>query len=222
VPIGNVITTGMVGKTYMVVVTNLESGQNCMFNITIVDQHPPLVVCPADTTLPCTANLTEYSGLAPEDITECSGDVTITFNDVLIFPMECIGDTVSQYRRTYVITDQYNNFTTCEQVISLIKASLEDVIFPSNIMGDEALSCAPPPDLSPEATGYPRVGDGNILNGQFCNLSAIYQDTELPLCGASYKIMRIWTVFDMCAGNISVTDTQFIEVIDDTPPVVTA
>lgn len=222
VPIGNVITTGMVGKTYMVVVTNLESGQNCMFNITIVDQHPPLVVCPADTTLPCTANLTEYSGLALEDITECSGDVTITFNDVLIFPMECIGDTVSQYRRTYVITDQYNNFTTCEQVISLIKASLEDVIFPSNIMGDEALSCAPPPDLSPEATGYPRVGDGNILNGQFCNLSAIYQDTELPLCGASYKIMRIWTVFDMCAGNISVTDTQFIEVIDDTPPVVTA
>ena len=51
VPSGNVVTYDMVGQTFMVIITDSESQQSCMTNITVVDQQAPIVLCPEDVNL---------------------------------------------------------------------------------------------------------------------------------------------------------------------------
>ena len=133
-----------------------------MAMITVVDKQAPLVNCPEDVTLDCTADLDEYNPLLPGDISDCSS-TTLTMNDELLSTGICIGSTFSQYLRTYVIADAFNNADTCEQLISLSKASLAGVIFPPSLTGPTALSCSPLPDTLPSNTGYPTYNGNDIV-----------------------------------------------------------
>lgn len=218
---GDVITDEMIGDTFIVMATIPTAGQACMFEIVVVDKQDPVVTCPNDVSLPCNTVLDEYIGLTPDDVSDCSS-FTIYQDDELVSSGNCVGDTVSLYRRTYIIVDTFNNADTCIQSIALLKADLEDVVFPVDLIGDDALSCSPPPVILPSNTGYPTVDGQPILNGGFCNLSAVSSDLELPICDGSYKIMRTWTVFDWCAGNADTIDVQVIEILDTTPPAITA
>ena len=221
VSIGNIITSEMIGNTYMVIVTHPQSGQSCMAMITIVDKQAPLVNCPEDVTLDCTTDLDEYNPLLPGDISDCSS-TTLTMDDQLLSTGICIGSIFSQYLRTYVIADAFNNADTCEQLISLSKASLTGVIFPPSLTGPTALSCFPLPDTLPSNTGYPTYNGNDIVNGSICNLSAIYSDDIADICSGSYKIFRTWTVVDWCNNNQSTTSMQIIEILDETLPIVQA
>ena len=219
--IGNVIDSSMLGNTYMVSISHPASNQSCMMMIIVVDKQAPEVNCPDDVTLECTTNLEEYNALLPDDITDCS-ETTVSIDDQLISSGNCVGDIVSQYLRTYTVRDTFGNAIICEQLISLVKANLLDVDFPADLTGPDALNCFPAPDTSPSNTGYPSVNGGDILIGAFCNLTATSSDISAPLCSGSYKIFRTWTVVDWCANNQSISSVQVIEVIDTTPPVVTA
>ncbi len=221
VPIGNVINASMIGNTYMVVVSHPSSGQSCMTAIQVVDKQAPLIDCPNDITLACTADLSEYEGLLPENVSDCSG-TTISIDDQLLFSGMCQGPFVSQFKRTYTVQDDYQNVSTCTQIISKTKVSLGNVEFPPNLTGPDALSCAPSPDTSPENTGYPSVGGNDIQSGNFCNLYAGFSDITVNICSGSYKIIRTWTVVDWCDSSASTAGTQWIEVLDKTPPVVSA
>jgi Secretion system C-terminal sorting domain len=221
IPIGDVITANMIGNTYMVIVTDVPSGQSCMTTIIVNDKQAPLVNCPEDVTLACNSDLSEYNGLLPQDISDCS-ETEVSIDDQLQSSGNCAGDIISQYLRTYTVVDEYGNAAICEQLISLAKASLADVTFPPNLTGTGALECFPAPDTSPDHTGYPTVDGNDILNGTFCNLSAVYTDIQIPLCIGSYKIMRTWTVVDWCNNNQSTSATQVIEVLDKTDPIVDA
>lgn len=220
VPIGNVITAEMIGNIYMAIITHTESGQSCMFTVIIVDTQAPIVVCPDDVTLTCTADLEAYSDIDINEVEDCS-PVTMTIDDSPIFLSQCFGNIISQYLRTYTIRDSFLNTTVCEQIISLEKAAITDVTFPPDLSGLTALSCFPVPDTSPDNTGYPSVDGGEIIGGNHCNLLSSFTDLQIPLCSGSYKIMRTWTVMDWCI-NSSTTAVQLIEVIDNTPPVVVA
>ncbi len=220
VPIGNTINSSMIGHTYMVIVSD-PSGQSCMTFITVVDKQAPLVVCPANVTLACNTDLSTYVGLTQAGISDCSS-TQIFKNDVLSSSGNCASNIISQYVRTYIVSDIYNNATTCLQTISLAKANLGSVVFPLDKTGLNALSCFPLPDTTPVNTGYPVVDGQNVLNGTFCNLAATRSNLIVPVCSGSYKIYRTWTVYDWCAGNSSTAHTQIIEVVDKTPPVVNA
>lgn len=221
ISIGDTIRTEMIGNTYMVVVSHPASGQSCMAMITVVDKQAPIVNCPEDVTLECTADLEAYNPIVSTDISDCSSTITYK-SDSLIFSGECQGTIISQYLRTYIIVDAFNNADTCEQVISLQKESLDNVDFPPDFVGIDALNCSPLPDTSPVNTGYPTVNGNEIVNGQFCNLSAVYADLVGPTCSGGYKILRRWTVYDWCDNNSSSTAVQTIEVADITPPEVDA
>ncbi len=219
--IGNVINSSMIGNTYMVSITHPASGQSCMMLIIVVDKQAPILNCPDDVTLECTTDLSTYNALLPGDISDCS-TTTVTINDELVSSGNCVGQIVSQYLRTYTVRDAFGNAAICEQLISLAKANLEDVDFPVDLTGPNALNCSPPPSTLPANTGYPSVNGGDILVGTFCNLTATKSDLQAPICSGSYKIFRTWTVIDWCANNQSSSSVQVIEVIDITPPVVTA
>lgn len=218
--IGNIIDTSMIGQVFMAIVTHTPTGQACMFTILVTDNQAPIAVCPDDVTLTCTVDLDEYTDLLPGDVEDCS-PFSITINDAPVFIGQCNNEIMSQYIRTYTITDTFFNVSTCEQIISLAKADLGDVIFPPALSGVTALACFPAPDLSPENTGYPTVDGFDIVGGNICNLLASHTDIPIPICSGSYKIMRTWTVMDWCNGSMS-TAVQLIEVIDSTPPVVQA
>ncbi len=220
VPIGNIINSSMIGLTYMVIVSD-PSGQSCMTFITVVDKQAPLVACPANTTLACNTDLSTYVGLTQAGISDCS-DTQIFKDDVLLSSGNCVGNIVSQYERTYVVSDIYNNAATCTQIISLVKADLANVDFPPDLTGVNALSCYPAPNTAPSNTGYPTVDGQNIINGTFCNLTAVPVDITVAVCTGSYKIFRTWTVYDRCANNIFIDSTQIIEVLDKTGPIVNA
>jgi hypothetical protein len=192
-----------------------------MMNITVVDKQAPIVDCPDDVELDCTTDLEEYNRLESEDIDDCS-PTTVFITDSILFSGDCDGDYISQYLRRYIVVDAYFNADTCEQIISMVQAELDDVEFPPDLTGINALACFPPPDTSPDATGTPSVDGNPIVNGFFCNLSAISQDIVIPICSGSYKIMRTWMVFDWCDNSSSATAIQQIEVLDNTPPVVVA
>lgn len=221
VSIGDTITIGMAGNIYMVIISIPAEGQSCMMNIMVVDKQAPIVTCPSDVTLECTTDLAQYTGLSPADVMDCSS-FEITFNDILLSSGNCEDDIISQYERTYIIADTFNNADTCIQLISLQKASLDDVIFPPHLIGEDALNCFPTPDTTPANTGFPTVGGNPIINGSFCNLLADYDDFVVPICSGSYKIFRLWTVYDWCQGILSIDSTQIIEVLDTTGPVVQA
>jgi hypothetical protein len=219
--IGDVITASMIGGIYMVIVTDENSGQSCMTMIKVNDKQAPILTCPPDVTLDCTTDLAEYSALEPGDISDCSG-TQVFIEDSVIFSSNCQGPIISKYYRQYIVVDDYLNADTCVQIISLAKASLDNVEFPPDVSGFDALSCFPFPDTSPENTGYPSVNGNDIVNGVFCNLSATYSDVTAAICSGSYKIIRTWTVIDWCNNNLSSTDLQVIEVLDHTPPIVVA
>ncbi len=221
ISIGDTLTVDMIGQTYMVIVSIPAFGQSCMAMIIVVDKQAPLVNCPEDVTLECTTDLSDYNPLVSTDITDCSPTTTYK-DDVLQSSGNCLGEIVSQYLRTYIIVDQYNNAATCEQLISLQKANLVDVVFPVSLVGPTALVCFPLPDTLPENTGFPTVNNNDILNGSVCNLSAVYTDERVQICSGSYKLFRTWVVTDWCNGNQTSSAVQIIEILDKTSPVVDA
>ncbi len=65
ISIGDIITSEMIGNTYMVIVTHPQSGQSCMAMITVVDKQAPLVNCP---NLPASINVASdglFKSVAP-------------------------------------------------------------------------------------------------------------------------------------------------------------
>ncbi len=221
ISLGDIITTAMVGNTYMVVISIPSENQSCMTFIEVVDKQAPILNCPQDVTLACTANLQLYNGLLPGDISDCA-PTTVSIIDVLLSSGNCEDNIMSEYGRMYIVVDAYNNADTCEQLISLEKADLEDVDFPPDLIGINALNCFPLPDTSPVNTGYPSVDGNPIVNGNFCNLLTTRVDFIVPLCSGSYKILRTWRVYDWCEGSVFIDSIQIIEISDPTGPLVVA
>ena len=222
VSIGDTITNDMIGNTYMVVASH-ESGNSCMTSIIVLDKQAPIVDCPEDVTLACTADLDDYRPLLPEHISDCSPIDSIYIDDILVFSGRCDTSIYTLYERKYIIVDTFLNADTCYQSIALKREDLGAVSFPPNQYIDlTALNCAASQDTAPANTGYPSVNGNEIIDGQFCNLSAIYSDNVAPLCSGGYKVIRTWTVYDWCNSTASRTENQFIEVTDVTPPEVEA
>ncbi|MCB9317894.1 MAG: T9SS type A sorting domain-containing protein [Lewinellaceae bacterium] len=63
-----------------------------------------------------------------------------------------------------------------------------------------------------------RSATGPVFNNNGkCHIVYDYKDHVIPTCGKSYKIRRVWTIYDWCARR----DTeciQWFKVVDTTPP----
>ncbi len=216
--LGDIITEDMINNVYMVIITNIDDNQVCMMNIRVIDkQKPEISVCPPDVTFECSFDVDSYDASDLLEVIECS-EYSIDSYDEVVFAASCQGDTVAKYNRIYIVTDEYNNSTSCTQMISLIKADLGDVTYPDKVV----LDCFPEPDVSPGSTGAPMIAGFEISNGLFCNLSFDFNDQTADLCSGGYKIIRTFIVTDWCANNSTTTGQQIIEVLDRTPPVVVA
>ncbi|MBC7886120.1 MAG: hypothetical protein H7X99_11640, partial [Saprospiraceae bacterium] len=232
-----------INKTLLIKVVHECSGNSCWGYAKIEDKSIPDLVCPPDVTIDCADlgnfNVTGFpvlpvggqrDSIAPgkwllTSFDRCS-DAILTFTDVAVSNLCPPNPFSSVITRTWVVTDNSGNTSSCTQTISVNRTDINDVIFPANydsatgpyasleacgtwIKIPEGQDFAGNP--SPETTGYP--------TGILClKASVTFTDAKIPICGAnSFKIVRKWRVIDHCTGTIRELN-QLITVMDTTPP----
>lgn len=148
----------------------------------------------------------------------------ITFSDELIDGGNCGGNIII---RTFTAKDAAGNSAQCNQLISIRKPTLADVIYPSltaYLDCDASFPMDTTGNPSPIITGYPfvKTAFSNIdLKVTYCNLAAMYVDKPRVLdCSGTYTVLRDWTIADFCNPLNFLTFTQVIRVGDRKAPIV--
>ncbi len=114
--------------------------------------------------------------------------------------------------RTWTAVDDWGNNTQCTQEIRIKRATIQNVVLPSNYDDLDLPSLDCQADYpSPAVTGEPGgSGCGSLQTG--------FEDKVLQVCQSSYTIIRTWTLHDMCSGEVG-THVQTIKILDKTGPV---
>jgi len=170
-------------------------------------------------------------------ITGYPGDGTSTLSDNCANMTVCVSDAAPSgtgdcapitLRRTFTVTDDSGNATTCPQVITFNRPGLGDIQMPpftAPIECDEDFPVLANGNPAPEVTGYPFVVTvSGIFNLQdtYCNLGASFSDgPRINICAGAYKFVRTWDILDWCAPSPFIHFDQIVKVGDFTAPTVT-
>ena len=231
------LTVANVGKIYTYKLTDLV-GNSCTGTLKIEDNEPPKAICPNTTvTVKCSdlvnenTNGTFTSGqvlgavIAPT-FTDCS-DVTASYSDN-VADLPCASGTfiTKRINRTYKMIDIFGNQSFCEQTINFERTNLNGGILSINKKQyncDETFVKDAKGNPAPSSAGIPTltVGGTVIAVSDVCDLSYIYTDVKIPICGTGYTITRQWLVTDNCS-NLIFTTNQTIEIKDISKPVFTS
>ncbi len=175
-------------------------------SITIIDDTPPTITCPADVVVECSDDLTSATQGVATATDDCDADLDITIAEVdnMIAGL-CIGESIIE--RTWTATDICGNSSTCLQTITTEDTTPPVVTCPANTVAE----CSD--DLTPTGQGMATATDNCDPSPMVSSSDAI---TAGP-CDDTYTITRTWTVEDDCGNNTSCDQT--IDVQDTTPPV---
>jgi|GEM_PF-1074431 len=182
----------------------------CSQIITVNDQTPPTLTCPAAVTVSCASqvpapNIGSVTGVSDN----CGGVVTVTHQGDVITNQTC----PNRYTitRTYRATDVCGNFAECTQTITVNDQTPPTLTCPANV----TVSCAsqvPAPNIASVTGVSDNCGgvvtvthQGDVITNQ--------------TCPNRYTITRTYRATDVC-GNFAQC-TQTIIVNDQTPPVIT-
>ena len=192
--------TGIITRTWTATngcgITN-----TCEQTITISDQTPPTIVCPADATVECGMPTSpDATGMATGS--DNCGGVNITFSDS--FDPAC-GNT-GNITRTWTATDECGLTSSCTQIITVVDTTPPTIVCPPDVTVECGMS------TSPDATGMATGSD--ICGG----VTTTFNDSFAPACGNTGTITRTWTATDEC-GLTSSCD-QIITIVDTTPPTI--
>lgn len=225
-----VLVSSLIGEPLTATLTHPASGNSCNVGITLVDNQPPVLDCEDTLVIWCNEpNIPDSLGY-PEvsDNATVADSIDLEFID-LFTDLECTdslhisGEEMTAFiERTWTATDESGNSSSCVQFIFLRRATPDLVIFPKHRDGVQkpALECSvdDPNDLN--LTGQPMLGGHILDNTSNCDLVTSFNDQTIPTCGGARKIIRTWTVFDLCTEDFRVF-SQIIKVQDTTPPVIT-
>ncbi|MFN8318544.1 MAG: hypothetical protein U0V54_03875 [Saprospiraceae bacterium] len=235
---GHVIPNNLLTKDHIGKVLEYSVGHECGTNtcwgyLKVEDKLPPPLTCTNKTVLcgaytqadslglpisaQATAKKTGPKSYRVINLDACS-PVTLTYNDVYQ-PLLCETGLQAKLTRTWNAVDSFGNASSCFQVISIKNRTLEQVVLPFNFDDSEkpAFECG---DTWPKTTqGYPSPDTTGMPGVTSCtNLAATYSDTKIDACGASYKIIRKWTLINWC-GTIITEHNQLIKVKDSLAPI---
>lgn len=182
----------------------------CSQIITVNDQTPPALACPANLTVSCAGNVPPAD---PNSVTglsdNCGGTVSVIAYGEGISNQTCTNRFV--INRTYLATDACLNSAVCTQTITVNDQTVPAFTCPANI----TVSCSgnvPAANInsvtgvSDNCGGTPTVThSGDVMTNQ--------------TCANRFTLTRIYRVSDICLN--SATCTQVITVNDQTPPSLT-
>src|SRR6056297_778188 len=172
----------------------------CTQTITIDDQTPPEITCPADTTVECVTEVPEPD-ISLVTATDNCGTPTVTFVSAA-YP----DSSPSLSTRTYMAEDSCGLQTTCTQTITIDDQTPPEITCPA----DTTLECVtevPEPDIS-LVTATDNCGTPTVTF-----VSAAYPDSSPSLSTRTYMAE------DSC--GLQTTCTQTITIDDQTPPEIT-
>ncbi len=214
---GNMLVSDHVGDTVQYEVTHLPSGNTCDGELAVIDNLIPEIVQCDSVWITCGDPLHPDSvgGFAAFD--NC-GEVDLIFSDS-IYPGTCDQPFVRKIKRSWEVTDEYDNTNSCVQFIFEQRPKLTDVVFPISLDGiqNPGVDCNGQ-STHPDQTGWPTVNGKNIKSGDVCGFKAFYFDQTSPgNCESTLTILRTWTVLEVCSGE-DVEKDQIIEVVDEVGP----
>lgn len=231
----NPITSTYIGQVLTVHVIDNVNGNSCWSKIKIEDKLAPQITCPSDYTVSC-ANY-NYTPPIPNFADACDPSATITLIKNVVTELEC-GRTdgyLAIRELTYIAKDKYGNTSLpCTFRVYYRSININNITWPANL----ELSCRTAPTYpawdtnqngkpDPSETGLPKADgldlaiytNNNLVTNTYCKVNVTYHDTEVALCGNTFKVIRDWTVLDWCSGGIR-RFTQLISIKDKVPPVV--
>ncbi|MEP6646617.1 MAG: SdrD B-like domain-containing protein [Saprospiraceae bacterium] len=173
----------------------------CLQTITTHDIVAPVMLCPSNLTISCTAStLPANTGTATA--TDNCSTITYTSTDVIV-PGICAQERT--ITRTWKATDACGNFNTCNQIITVDDSAPPSMTCPVNL----TIDCAA--NTLPAATGSASAIDN-------CSTFAVTSTDIITTgpCPQEKVITRTWKATDAC-GNFG-TCNQIITIHDTTPP----
>ncbi|MEN0004137.1 MAG: DUF11 domain-containing protein [Bacteroidota bacterium] len=125
--------------------------------------------------------------------------------------------------RTFIAENNNGMIDNCVQMIDFKSAEFDDIDFPAwyyvlNCFEDFEVDMDGNPH--PNVTGYPFVKTAfgaALLDSAFCNLSAVYEDSLLQVCGLEREVERTWLVLDQCLPEDTLEMVQIIKVKGERP-----
>lgn len=205
----NVTAGSLCDSTFTLTLTVTNSNgcsSTCTKTVNVKDVTPPVITCPADKQLQCSAPTdTAHTGKATAT-DNCSGTITITYSDAAT-AAGCTGK--AGIDRTWTATDGCGNKSTCVQHITFVDNTPPVITCPA----DKQLQCG-------NASDTAHTGKATATDNCSGNVVITYSDAATAAsCTGKPGIDRTWTATDGC-GNKS-TCVQHITFVDNTPPVIT-
>lgn len=231
--IGNIVTVDQIGQLLIAEVFDPYCGFICWGYVNVEDYTPPSITCPVQNVdLVCTdadqifnnpASLAVTGSPTVNDV--CGQGYTITFQDQWVNNGDCADVLIY---RTFTVSDPEGNATQCTQVITIRKATADDIIAPADVV---ELSCTESFETDiygnphPSVAGFPLLDTyfGDLpINQSICNIGAAYEDSPpIVVCDGTTKFLRTWTVLNWCSPSNILYFTQLIKVGDTEGPTVT-
>ena len=178
---------------------------DCDQIITVTDINPPIITCPTDLTLECTADTSVAAIGSASAVDFCDASPSVTSSDS-VSDGSC--DQESVITRTWMAVDACGNTNTCDQTITLQDTQAPVIACPP----DRTVECSD--DTTPSALGS-AIADDNCDT----DVAPTFSDESTPgVCAGEEVVTRTWTATDDC-GN-SVDCEQIITVVDTTAPTV--
>ncbi len=116
-----------VGTTNVtLVVSNGTSSSTCSATITVTDDAPPTIICPADVTAQCTGARQAVVSAGFATGTDSCGGVTITNPPLASYP---VGPTPA----THTATDGSGHMTSCTNTVTVVDTLPPTITCPANI-----------------------------------------------------------------------------------------
>ena len=184
----------------------------CEVSVQTADYLKPSITCPTPITIGCKDDYTDLNLVG-----EATGDdnctvASITHTDNVQLNQCGIGNVV----RTWQVTDNSGNFSTCKQILTLEDDTPLSISFPVDY---ETFECGA--STMPSETGQPVITGDDCESVEVTYFDQTFQ-TSYPAC---YKILRRWTVVDWCAytgpngNNQGIwTGDQTIKISDNEAP----
>ncbi len=197
----------------------------CTQAITVFDNTPPTITCPAAVTVQC-ANLVpavNTAGVVTAD--NCVGTPTVTFVSDVITNQTCVNRFT--LTRMYRSTDACGNSSTCTQIITVFDNTPPTITFTDPLLqgvpngGTFNVQCqGQDPNWS-----LPTFSTGSISATDNCNGSVSITYSEVLQSEGNCSVdgyidlFRLkWVATDAC-GNVS-TAMVFMKLVDLIPPVI--
>lgn len=206
----NIITDGTCPQEYIITrIWTASDGcgnsSTCTQIITVDDSTPPVLSCPANITIQCTASTLPGNTGTATATDNCSPTAMVTYADVTVG-----GACPQEYTitRTWSALDDCGNISTCNQIIFIDDSTVPAISCPANI----TIQCMS--NTLPANTGSATSTDN-------CDAAPAITYTDVTVSGScvqEYTINRTWRSTDDC-GNTS-TCLQSIFIDDSTPPTV--